>query len=50
MSADLRFIPDTAQADPDIFALQRLCDALSDAGLSGSRHSYKEQDLSLIHI
>ena len=44
VAADIGFIPYAAKADAGIFALQRLCNALSDAGLAGARGADKAED------
>ena len=44
VAADIRFIPDAAQADPDIFTLQGPGNTLADAGLAGTGRSHKKQD------
>ena len=44
VSADLRLVPDAAQADAGVFAPQRPCNALTDAGLAGAGGAYEEQD------
>ena len=44
VSTDLCLIPDTAKADPHIFAVQRPCNTLPDTRLASARCSDKEQD------
>ena len=44
VTADLRLVPDAAQAHPHILAAQCLGDALADAGLAGTRRAHKEKD------
>ena len=44
MTADIRLIPDAAEADAHIFPAQRPRDALADAGLSRARSSDKNKD------
>ena len=44
VSADIRFIVHAAKADSYVFASERPCDALSDAGLAGARSSHEQQD------
>ena len=44
VSADIRFIPHAAETYAHIFSVKRFCDALSDAGLAGTRCADKQQD------
>ena len=44
VSADLGFIPDTAETDPHVLSPERAGDTLSDAGLAGAGSSDKEEN------
>ena len=49
VSPDIRLIPHTAEAHPDILSIQRLRDSLTDACLAGPGRSDEQEDRSGLH-
>ncbi len=48
MPPDLGFVPDAAEADPDVFAPECLCDAFAKARLARAGRAGKEEDRTLL--